>query len=154
MAPLWRHRKHPRQWCSCDAYINIDFNRSPTHILGLRTEDTELGVYSKWVPLTSHIIQPSKELEFYDYSTTDGQLELNNLPFTDPADPRIQSMARHLLNDLIPNELQEPLPGALGVVQEASKIAHLAYRELIALQGSGIWNNGGTQTLLGYRREF
>jgi hypothetical protein len=134
--------------------VNVNFNRSPTHILGLRTEDTKLGVYSKWVPLTSHIIRPSKELEFYDYSTTDGQLELDNLVVTNPGDPRIQSMAQHLLNDLVPNELQEPLPGALRVVQEASKLAHLAYRELIALKGSDVWRNGGLQTLLGYGREF
>jgi hypothetical protein len=38
--------------------------------------------------------------------------------------------------------------------QEASKIAHLAYRELIALQPSGTWRNGGLQSLLGYGREF
>lgn len=135
-------------------YFNFVFNRAPTHVLGLRTEDTKLGVYSKWVPLTSNIIPSSKELEFYDYSTTNGQLELDNLVVTNPDDPRIQSMAQHLLNDIVPNELQEKLPGTLGVVQEGSKIAHLAYRELIALQGSGIWKNGGLQTLLGYGREF
>jgi uncharacterized sulfatase len=134
--------------------VDVNFNRSPTHILGLRTEDTKLGVYSKWVPLTSDIIEPSKELEFYDYSTTDGKLELNNLAFTNSGDPRIPSMEQHLLNDLVPNELQERLPGALGVVQEASKLAHLVYRELIALQGSDVWRNGGLQELLGYGREF
>src|SRR5215831_12208807 len=48
-----------------------NFNNSPTNILGLRTEDTKLGVYTKWVPLTSRIIPSSIELEFYDYSTTD-----------------------------------------------------------------------------------
>ena len=63
-------------------------------------------------------------------------------------------MTQYLLNDLVPNELQEPLPGALGVVQKASKLAHLVYRNLIALEGSGIWSNGGLQTLLGYGREF
>jgi arylsulfatase A-like enzyme len=134
--------------------VNVNFNRSPTHILGLRTQDTKLGVYSKWIPLTSTIIPSSQELEFYDYSTTDGQLELDNLAYHHPDDPRIQSMAQYLLNDLVPNELQEALPGALGVVQEVSKLAHLAYRNLIALEGSGIWNNGGLQTLLGYGRDF
>jgi arylsulfatase A-like enzyme len=134
--------------------VDVNFNGSPTHILGLRTEDTKLGVYSKWVPLTSNMIPSSKELEFYDYSTTNGQLELDNLAFTSPADPRIQKMAQLLLNEIVPNELQEKLPGALGVAQDASKIAHLAFRELIALKGSDIWRNGGLQTLLGYGREF
>jgi arylsulfatase A-like enzyme len=134
--------------------VEVNFNRSPTHILGLRTEDTKLDVYSKWVPLTSHIIRPSIELEFYDYSTTDGKLELDNLAYSKPDDPRIQSMARHLLNDIVPNELQEPLPGRLRLAQQASKFAHLAFRNLIALQGSDIWRNGGLQDLLGYGREF
>jgi uncharacterized sulfatase len=134
--------------------VNVNFNLSPTHILGLRTEDTKLGVYSKWIPLTSNIIPSSKELEFYDYSTTNGQLELDNLEHTHPGDPRIHSMAQYLLDNLVPNELQEPLPGALRVVQDASKLAHLAYRQLIALEGSDVWRNGGIQTLLGYGREF
>jgi hypothetical protein len=38
--------------------------------------------------------------------------------------------------------------------QEVSKIAHLAYREFIALQPSGTWRDGGLQKLLGYGREF
>jgi uncharacterized sulfatase len=135
-------------------YFNFAFNLAPTHILGLRTEDTKLGVYSKWIPLTSNIIQPSIQLEFYDYSTTNGQLELDNLVVTNPGDPRIQSTQQQLLNDLVPNELQQKLPGALAVVQEASKLAHLAFRNLIALQNTSIWRNGGLQTLLGYGREF
>ena len=101
-----------------------NFNDSPTNILGLRTEDTKLGVYAKWVPLTSNIIQPSIELEFYDYSTMGGMLELDNTASTDP---RAESMEANLLNNLLPNELQQPLPGALGVAQQASKAAHLAY---------------------------
>jgi arylsulfatase A-like enzyme len=129
----------------------FNFNRSPLNVLGLRTEDTKLGLYAKWLPLTSRIVQSSIELEFYDYSTTNGQLELDNTAGTDS---RVQSMVQHLLNDLVPNELQQRLPGILRFEQEASKIAHLAYREFMALQPSGTWRNGGLQTLLGYGREF
>jgi uncharacterized sulfatase len=117
----------------------------------LRTEDTKLGVYSKWVPLTSRIIQPSIELEFYDYSTTNGKLELDN---TAASDSRVNRMVQHLLNDIVPYELQERLPGSLRVQQEISKLAHLAYREFMALQPSGVWRNGGLQNLLGYGRNF
>lgn len=135
--------------------FNFNFNKSPTHILGLRTEDTKLGVYSKWVPpLTSDIIPSSIELEFYDYSTTGGKLELDNLAFTNPGDPRIQSTAQLLLSEIVPNELQAKLPGTLGEVQKASKIAHLLFRDFIALKPSGSWRNGGLQKLLGYGREF
>ncbi len=135
-------------------YFNFVFNGAPLNIFGLRTDDTKLGVYAKWTPLTATIIPSSIELEFYDYSTTEGQLELDNLAFSNPSDPRIQSMKQLLLNDLIPNELQETLPGALGGVQAASKLAHLIFRAFIALQGSNIWKNGGLKSLLGYGAEF
>jgi arylsulfatase A-like enzyme len=128
-----------------------NFNRAPLHVLGLRTEDAKLGLYARWVPLTSHITQPSIELEFYDYSTTNGKLELDNTAGTDS---RVNGMVQRLLNDIVPNELQERLSGRLRLQQEASKIVHLAYREFIAFQPSGTWRNGGLQTLLGYGREF
>jgi hypothetical protein len=61
---------------------------------------------------------------------------------------------KNLLNNIIPNELQESLPGTLGFQQEKSKIAHLLFRALIQAQPSGVWKNGGLQTLLGYGKEF
>jgi uncharacterized sulfatase len=128
-----------------------NFNNSPTNILGLRTEDTKLGVYAKWVPLTSRIIPSSIELEFYDYSTTGGILELDNTAATDP---RAKEMEANLLNNLLPNELQQSLPGVLGKVQQASKVAHLAFREFIAIQPTIAWAKGALQTLLGYGLEF
>jgi uncharacterized sulfatase len=129
----------------------FNFNKAATHIVGLRTEDTKLGLYAKWVPFTSHIIRPSIELEFYDYSTTRGELELDNIASTDS---RVNGMVHKLLNDIIPNQLQQPLPGSLRLQQEASKLVHLAYRELIAIQPSGAWKNGAITTLLGYGAEF
>jgi arylsulfatase A-like enzyme len=128
-----------------------NFNNSPTNILGLRTEETKLGVYAKWVPLTSNIIRSSIELEFYDYSTMRGMLELDNTAATDP---RAKAMEANLLNNLLPNELQQGLPGALGVVQQASKVAHLAFREFIAIQPTIAWAEGALQSLLGYGLEF
>jgi arylsulfatase A-like enzyme len=128
----------------------FNFNAAPTHILGLRTEEGKLGVYAEWVPLTSHIIRPSIELEFYDYSTSRGQLELDSRP----DDPSVRGMVQELLNHIVPNELQQKLPGSLGVQQQLAKIAHLAYREFIQLQPDPVWQNGGLQTLLGLGREF
>jgi hypothetical protein len=56
----------------------FNFNVAPTHILGLRTEEGKLGVYAEWFPFTSQIIRRSIELEFYDYSTRRGRLELDS----------------------------------------------------------------------------
>ena len=129
----------------------FNFNNAPTHVLGLRTKDTKLGVYAKWIPLTSRIIQPSIELEFYDLSTTRGQLELDN---TASSDSRVPDMVQQLLEDLVPNELQQPLPGILRLEQLGSRSVHLLFREFIALQPSGVWRDGGLQTLLGFGSEF
>ena len=129
----------------------FNFNKAPTHVLGLRTEDTKLGLYAKWVPLTSDIISSSIELEFYDYSTTGGKLELDNTASTDP---RVKGMEDELLHNIIPHQLQQPLPGTLRLQQELSKFAHLFFRELIALQPAKVWQNGGLQKLLGYGAEF
>ncbi len=128
-----------------------NFNKAPTHILGMQTESTKLGVYAKWLPLTSHIIRPSIELEFYDYSTKGGRLELDN---TASSDQRAKEMAAELLNNIVPNQMQAALPGSLRTAQQESKIFHLAYRELVALQPSGDWKSGGLQNLLGYGNNF
>jgi len=129
----------------------FNFNQAPTHLLGLRTEDTKLGLYAKWVPLTSDVISGSMELEFYDHSTIRGKLEVDD---TVDTDPRVNGMVQALLNDIIPHQLQQPLPGTLRLQQEASKRAHLLYRELFKHYPAKVWQDGGLQTLLGYGAEF
>ncbi len=128
-----------------------NFNKAATHVLGLRKEGTKLGVYEKWVPPTSHIIPGSIELEYYDYSTTRGQLELDNIA---SRDPRAYDESQTLLNEIVPDELQELLPPPLRAQQQLSKTAHLLYREFIALQPSGTWKNGGLTKILGYGGPF
>ena len=128
-----------------------NFNAAPTHILGVRTQDTKLGLYARWTPLTSRIVNSSIHLEFYDYSTSRGKLELDS---TADTDSRVAGMVQSLLNDIIPNQLQQPLPGRLRLQQEGSKLKHLIFREYIALQPPPSWQGGGLQSLLGYGRDF
>ncbi len=129
----------------------FNFNRAPTHVLGLRKEDIKLGVYEKWVPPTSSIIPKSTEYQFYDYSTTGGQLEIDDVS---KHDPHAYNELRTLLNEIVPNELQELLPPPLGNVQQRAKRVHLAYRELIALKPPETRKNGGIGSILGYGRNF
>ena len=130
-----------------------NFNRAPTHVLGMRTEETKLGVYSDWIPLTSQIIPDSVDLEYYDYRTEQGRLELHNIANT-TGRVRAQAAYEKLVNEILPNELQKPLPPPLRAAQEASKEAHLAYRELIAHKPSGDWKRGDLISVLGYGAEF
>ena len=132
------------------SYYN--FNNCPTHVLGLRTQDAKLGIYSDWYPGTSTINPQTVQTEFYDYSTSGGQLELIN---TARSDPRAEQMYRLLLSETIPNELQQLLPAPLSVPQEAAKIAHLAFRALIYnLPESGFQDSNVLGDLLGYGRDF
>ncbi len=131
----------------------FNFNNCPTHVLGMRTPDSKLGVYADWFPATGTINRQTSQLEFYDYSTSNGQLELDN---TVSSDPRAAKMYRYLLNNLIPHELQASLPPPLLREQEKAKLAHLAYRALIdnlpleVFTGKG----QGLTNILGYGADF
>ena len=131
----------------------FNFNNCPTHVLGIRTADCKLGVYADWFPATGTINRQTSQLEFYDYSTSNGQLELDN---TAPSDPRVMRMYHHLLNHIIPQELQALLPHSLLLEQEKSKLAHLAYRALIDNLPLEIFQaqGQGLTTILGYGADF
>ena len=130
------------------AYFN--FNQSPTHVLGLRTPEYKLGLYAEWVRGSSTIDPNTVQLEFYDYATQGGRMELTNTP----SDPRALATARELATNIIPNELQAPLPRNLRLEQEASKIAHLLFRALIENKPEEAWQGNGLEKLLGYGGPF
>ena len=132
------------------SYYN--FNNCPTHVLGLRTQDAKLGVYSNWYTGTSTINPQTVQTEFYDYSTHGGQLELTN---TAQSDPRAHQMYQLLVSEIIPNELQQLLPAPLFLSQEVAKIEHLAFRALIYdLPEGGFQTPNLLGDLLGYGRDF
>ena len=109
-----------------------NFNQSPLHLIGVRTQELKFGIYANWQGNTAQIANDSTlETEFYDYATAGGQAELDNISTINPSDPRIPQLEQLLLGDLIPNVLRAPLPGALGVAQNLSKVAYLAYAALI-----------------------
>jgi arylsulfatase A-like enzyme len=130
---------------------------APTHVLGFRTDEFKFGVSAPWVPLTSDIDLTLKQLEFYDYSTTRGQMELDN----SLSDPRVQTTLTALVTNIIPNELQQLLPGSLldptslRAQQAVSKARHLAYRAILEnIDPQTLNANGGIRGLLGYGGPF
>jgi uncharacterized sulfatase len=128
-----------------------NFNSAPTHVLGFRTDEYKFGISAPWFPTTSNIIVNQGQLEFYDYSTTGGQMELVNTP----SDPRAQQTLTALVNNIIPNELQQPLPGSLRLQQLGSKAAHLIYRAILEnIDPQTLNANGGIRELLGYGGQF
>jgi uncharacterized sulfatase len=134
-----------------------NFNGAPTNILALRTNDSKVGVYADWKPLSVNIDPTTVQLEFYDYSTKAGQLELNS----NPNDPRAQQGYEALINNYLPNELAAPLPGnpldpnSLRFQQIKSEIAHVAFRDLIKNEPDSTWQTGnGLRLLLGFGGPF
>lgn len=110
----------------------VTLNQSPFHIVGMITAANKLGIYSNWLPATVKVTPNNEQYEYYDYSTVEGALEVSN---TYSTDANASAMKMRLLNDLVPNELQAPLPGALQALHAASQVAFVAF--LALLENSG-----------------
>jgi uncharacterized sulfatase len=128
------------------------FNEAPPHVAAVRTATAKLGTYSKWDLVTGEIVSGSTEVEFYDYGTPQGAAEL----VSTPDDPQAKILLNSLLDDLIPNELRAPLPGAFGTAQAISKELYLLFQAAILnLPGTGtISAEQDLRDLLGIGPEF
>ncbi|MGF6905430.1 sulfatase-like hydrolase/transferase [Paraburkholderia sp. GAS348] len=102
-------------------------NQTPSHIVGMITEKSKLGVYSNWQPKSVDVVSASQQSEYYNYSTPHGKLELNN---TYSIEPIAAEMKELLFNELVPNELEAPLPNALQAVHATAQAAFLAFLAL------------------------
>jgi arylsulfatase A-like enzyme len=132
MIPLLRSAQKPgRQYVvfATDELFNnqYNFDDAPFHIIGLITDNAKLGVYAEWLKGTTTIDTSSIQLEFYDYNTPGGLAELDNTP----DDPRVKGMLQRLLNDIIPNELQVPLPSIYGAAQTVARAKYLVYETVV-----------------------
>lgn len=130
------------------SYFN--FNNAPTHLLGLRTQEYKLGLYAEWHERSSVINPSTVELEFYDYATEGGRLETINTP----SDPRASATVQELVTKILPNEMQATLPPQWRLQQAGSKVAQLAFRNLIEDVPAPEWEEGGLEKLLGYGGPF
>jgi len=86
------------------------------HIVGMRTADAKLGVYSDWRPRSGDVIPDTQQFELYDYSTLRGRLEVDNDAASKPQ--LLGKMRDRLVNDIIPNELHAPLSPDLAAAGE------------------------------------
>jgi uncharacterized sulfatase len=134
---------------SAPGYFN--FNNSPGHLVGVRTQELKFGIYANWRGPTAQIADDGTlETELYDYSTEAGRAELDNLR----DDPRIPQLKQALLDNLIPNVLRAPLPGVLGAAQAASRVAYLAYDALIRNIPASGGSRGDLRAVLPFGKVF
>ncbi|HYH13045.1 MAG TPA: sulfatase-like hydrolase/transferase [Thermomicrobiales bacterium] len=101
---------------------------APFHVLGLITEDAKLGVYTDWADDSDEILPDGQEVEFYDYGTEEGRLELANTAGEE--NQRFTELYQRLMTEVVPNELRAPLPEALEAARQetmAATVARIAY---------------------------
>ena len=107
----------------------FDVAQTEFFMVGLRTDEAKLVTY--WPTLSTN---GTPEVEFYDYSTPGGQLELVNTP----SDPRAATMLDQLVNQLAPTELHKPLPAAFSQAQSNAIDAYNFNREIWHQISAGI----------------
>ncbi|MCV7256489.1 sulfatase-like hydrolase/transferase [Mycobacterium hackensackense] len=86
------------------------------HVVGVRTADAKAGLYSHWKTGSTQIDPAAEqELEFYDYGSDDGRLEVTDQKRPDPKARELQDL---ILDSVIPQEINQPLPGYLKAAQD------------------------------------
>jgi hypothetical protein len=119
----------------------------------MRTEESKLGLYIDWFPLTARFNQKTKLLEYYDYDTPDGVLELVNTANRNNK-AQADEMDELLETQIIPNELRAPLPARLRPAQTIAREEYLLYKEFLDLLPAGEWQKGALRDIVGFGAEF
>ncbi len=114
---------------------------APFHVVGLITNDAKLGVYSDWADGSTDLIVDTQELEFYDYTTASGRLELENTAVA--GNTRFEELYGLLMTDALPNKLRAALPDTL---EEARLDTTTATLERIAYDRSTTLDDVATPT--------
>ena len=106
--------------------------RTPGHILALVTPNEKLATYYNWTYGTTQLMRtsvnypsnPNLQFEYYDYSTAGGVTEMTN---TYSSSARATQLKALLLDELLPNEMQRPLPTSMQSGQASSQQGIIAY---------------------------
>lgn len=118
----------------------VNYLHAPQNVIGIRTNKGKLGTYSFWKPGTS---DPERndtlQIEYYDYATEGGRLELTSTPDSQDA----KDMLNFLFDDVIPNELKAPLPAAYQDAQAKALEALLKYEKIADRQSIATALTGG-----------
>lgn len=116
--------------------IRDSFGNPPSHLIGYRTQDAKLGVYSYWAPGTLDILVDGQQAELYNYQLDGPDEVINHAPSGSAPDPALtQALYSALFNPTdgaVATELRQPLPNSLKEVQRRALNAYLAYEAAVA----------------------
>jgi uncharacterized sulfatase len=116
----------------------------------MRTRTEKFVTYAHWRSFTDRVIPSTMQFEFYDYRTAGGRAETDNAP----DDPRAAGMLADLRNNLIPNELRAPLPGAYRNLQFQAREDYLKFAYLIENPPDGDSKPAIVKKWLGFGQDF
>lgn len=86
---------------------------APLHVAAIRTPHAKYATYSNWLEGSIKPRLEGQEVELYDYRTSAGRLELENVAGRSP----IEGPLRDRLHRAVAEELREPLPARLRAAQ-------------------------------------
>lgn len=108
----------------------------PSHVIGYRTQNAKLGVYSYFKPGTIKIQRQGQQFELYDYANYGIDEVVNNAPGgSKPEQALFDQMYRDLFDrasGAIRNELRAPLPAYLKPVREQAISDYIEYENAIS----------------------
>jgi len=87
---------------------------APLHIKGIVTPTAKYATYSHWRTRTLEPATHGEEAELYDYTTSGGYREIDNLAGRSPLEERMRAH----LEEATREELHAPLPAALHAAQQ------------------------------------
>jgi arylsulfatase A-like enzyme len=82
---------------------------APLHVVALRTPEAKYATYSDFAPGSLDALTAGRETELYDYSTSEGRMELRNEAGESSLEPHLNAQMQRAIRD----ELHEPLPKRL-----------------------------------------
>ena len=129
----------------------LNYDRSPTHILAVRTPLLKLVTYSRWARGTTRPIRSSLLTEFYDYRFATGRAETRSRP----DDPTIPALLRRLFDQWVPQQMEAPLPRRLRPAVARARVGYLAFQAAAdAYSYKQLVDDQKLRTELGYGDHF
>jgi arylsulfatase A-like enzyme len=90
-------------------------NEAPHHVAAVRTPAAKYAVYSRWKDGTIEVDPGDQDRELYDYGTSGGRLEVENIAGRKA--PLEAAMSQLLESEVLP-EVRAPLPRRLAAARE------------------------------------
>jgi len=101
----------------------FNYNKSPLHIMGVRTAARKVASYANWTR-EGVLSLTGLQSESYDYATSQGRLELENLRADNGPD---QKLLLRLLSTFSQTQMAAPLPGKYRAASAMGRQQYLNY---------------------------